>query len=201
MHGNPCAHRLQITWRAMEHDQNQPARAPRAHRRSGGDKTRRGRWLDRVLAASISRGCRAWALLLACRSSETAKPVWGYQDRQGEDIDCSGRTVRRYRRELEAAGLIETQRGEVIRHPDGRFSQQMTNRYCFVVPPRPTRRKPSSDRADTGDRLNPVSTRQLETFGTNLSKFVEDDPPPEAWSFNRGLIGAAKSQLRRSQPA
>ncbi|GAA5036884.1 hypothetical protein GCM10023258_39800 [Terrabacter aeriphilus] len=134
-------------------------------------------------------------MLLSRRSSATAKPVWGWQDKQGEEIGCSGRTVRRYRRELEVAGLIETQRGEVVRHYDGRFSQQMTNRYCFVVPPRPTRQKPTSHRADTGDRLNPVSTRQVETLGSDPSKLDEVEPPPRSWSFDRSLIGAARKAL------
>ena len=62
-------------------------------------------------------------MLLAKRSSATAKPVWGYQTGQAEAIGCSDRQVRRYRRELEQVGLIETCHGAVERHRDGRFSE------------------------------------------------------------------------------
>lgn len=169
--------------------------APRHYRRSGGDKARRARWLDSVATAPVSRGCRAWALCLAKRSSATAKPVWGYQTGQADEIGCSDRQVRRYRAELEAAGLIETQRGEVVRHSDGRFTQQMTNRYCFVVPSRQKREKPTSHRADTDDRLNHTLTGVIETYPTTNTKNKDEDPPPPAWSFDRCHIEAAKRQL------
>jgi hypothetical protein len=174
------------------------ARAPRAYRRSAGDKSRRARWLEDVATSSVSRGCRAWALTLSKRSSATAKPVWGYQTGQADEIGCSARQVRRYRSELERAGLVETERGEVIRYSDGRYSQQMTNRYRFVVPPRPKRQKPSSHRADTDDRLNPIPTGCIETYAPNLIPEADEGPPIESWAFDRSLIGAAKKQLRGS---
>ena len=102
---------------------------PRSHRRSAGDKTRRGRWLDALAVAPLSRGARAWALHLAHRSSVTAKPVWGYQVGQAQAIGCSDRQVRRYRKELEEAGLIETQRGRFERRPNGTIGRTFTNLY------------------------------------------------------------------------
>ena len=127
----------------------------------------------------------------------TAKPVWGYQTGQAEAIGCSARQVRRYRSELERAGLVETERGEVMRHSDGRYSQQMTNRYRFVVPPRPSQQKPKSHRADTDDRLNPIPTGWIETYGPNLISEDDNGPPVESWTFDRSLIGAARKELRR----
>ena len=129
----------------------------RSHRRSGGDKTRRGRWLDAVAEAPISRGARAWALALARRSSATAKPVWGYQTGQAKAIGCSDRQVRRYRAELEGCGLIETVRGEVERRSDGTVARAFTNLYRFVVAP--LKRKARSHRPDTDVRSNTSSER------------------------------------------
>ena len=178
----------------MGHQPAMGAKAPRSWRRSAGDKTRRARWFDAVDASEVSRGCRAWAMTLGRRSNATAKPVWGYQTGQAKSIRCNERTVRRYRAELERAGLIETQRGEVVRHPDGTFSQQMTNRYCFVVPPRP--QKSSSHRADTGDRLNPIPTGCIETFARDSVQVAKEGPPPPSWSFDRSHFEAARHVLR-----
>ncbi len=145
---------------------------PRSFRRAGGDKTRRGRWLDAVSAAPVSRGARAWALALANRSNATAKPVWGYQTGQAQAIGCSDRQVRRYRVELEKAGLIQTQRGEVERRHDGTIARTMTNLYRFVVAPLVRRKKPSSDRPDIHDRSNPSPKGEMKT----ITKWVICDP-------------------------
>ena len=137
---------------------------PRSHRRSAGDKTRRGRWLDALAVAPLSRGARAWALHLAHRSSVTAKPVWGYQIGQAQAIGCSDRQVRRYRKELEEAGLIETQRGRFERRPNGTIGRTFTNLYRFVVAPLVRRKKSSSDRPDTHGRSNPSPKGELITL-------------------------------------
>jgi len=164
---------------------------PRSYKRSTGDKTRRGRWLDAVSDAPLSRGAKAWAMLLAKRSSATAKPVWGYQTGQAEAIGCSDRQVRRYRRELEQVGLIETCHGAVERHRDGRFSRTMTNLYKFVVAPLARRRKSKSDAPDIHDRSNPLSKREIETLpDTRNQKIVliddgwsdSDFSPDEPWA-------------------
>src|SRR3954470_20879809 len=68
-------------------------------RRSHGDKTRRGRWLDEVHASGVSRGAVAWAVALSRHPNATAKPVYGLQTGQAAEIRCSDRQVRRYRRE------------------------------------------------------------------------------------------------------
>jgi hypothetical protein len=146
----------------------------RAYRRSGGDKTRRGRWLDAVAKAPISRGACAWALTLAQRSNATAKPVWGYQTGQAKAIGCSDRQVRRYRAELEQAGLIETVRGEVERRHDGTIARTMTNLYRFLVGPLVRRKKSSSHRPDIHDRSNPSLTGHRETFRDTKWMIVDD---------------------------
>jgi hypothetical protein len=172
------------------------ARAPRRYRRPAGDKTRRNRWLEAVSQSPVSRGCKAWAMLLAERSNAMAKPVWGRQTGQAVRISCCDRTVRRYRQELEGVGLVETQRGEVHRTRDGQFYHQETNRYVFVVPPRPTRKKSSSYRADAGVRLNPLSTRDIETLRTRAPEPVDDDPPPSPFGFDRSHFADARRRLR-----
>ncbi len=163
-------------------------------RRSAGDKTRRARWLDAVHMSGVSRGAVAWAVCLAQRSNATARPVWGYQVGQADEIDCSDRQVRRYRLELERAGLIETVRGAIERRPDGTVARTMTNLYRFVVGPLRRRHKPSSDRPDTHDRSNPSSSRRDKTFPRKvLPKIVliddgwsaDDFSPDDPWATAR----------------
>ncbi len=128
-------------------------RSNRIHRRGNGDKTRRARWLDAVVASGVSRGAVAWAALLAKRSNASGKPVYGRQTGQAEAIACSDRQVRRYRRELEAAGLIETMRYPFERREDGSIGRMFTNRYFLIVAP--LRRKSRSSRPDADVRENP----------------------------------------------
>lgn len=173
--------------------------SPRSYRRSNGDKTRRGRWLDAVHKSGVSRGAVAWAVALAQRSNATAKPVWGYQTGQADAIGCSDRQVRRYRVELEEAGLIDTQRGKVERRHDGTIARTMTNLYRFVVAPLVRARKASSDRPDTDDRSNPSLTGQIQTFAKkSVSKVVllgedwsaDDFSPDDPWVLSPATAGA-----------
>jgi len=142
------------------------AYVPDHNREMRRDRNRRRRWQSSVHQSKVSRGCRAWLMCLSERSSDTAKPVWGAQIKQGREIDCSDRQVRRYRNEAEHAKLIETRRSEPIRDHEGKFSRAMTNIYVFCVPPGSSnRRKSRSHRADTGVRLNHFLKEVCKTLG------------------------------------
>lgn len=159
-----------------------------SRRRSHGDNTKRARWLDAVHSSGVSRGAVAWAVALAHRSNAAAKPVWGYQTGQAKMIRCSDRQVRRYRQELEQAGLIETVRGEVERRSDGTFRRTMTNLYKFLVAPLARRKKPSSNRPDVSVRPNLGSK---DPYVTNhkiqiLDPFMDpnDFDPDDPWAIS-----------------
>lgn len=177
------------------------ATAPRSYRRAGGDKTRRNRWLEEVSeavrAGKADHGALAWAMRLAKRSNSTlSRFPFGRQTGQADEINRCDRQVRRYRRQLEDAGLIETFRGRVRRGKDGRFYRQETNRYCFVVPPRPKRQKTSSHRGDIDVPLNPLSTRDIETSTPVVTQVVDKDPPPVPFGFDRRHFDEARRRLR-----
>lgn len=194
----------------------------KTRRRYVGDRTRRGRWLDCVQKSGVSRGAVAWAVTLSQRSNAQAKPVWGYQTGQAAEIRCTDRTVRRYRVELEQAGLIETVRGKVERRPDGTFARTMTNLYKFIVEPLVRRKKSSSYRPDTDDRTNPFLTEHIQTlperrqFKTTTTDDQSAAPPPllaepnqtalastdaAPWCFSRRRFEDARSHLRKTEEA
>lgn len=161
------------------------------------DRNRRRRWQTKVHFSSVSRGCRAWLQCLAERSSDTAKPVWGNQVKQGKEIRCSARQVRRYRAEAEAAGLIETTRAEPERLPDGTFTRALTNIYRFCVPPaRSKQQKSRSHQADMSVLSNHQTTFDIETLRTTDIEIEPDDPikpfssrPPGGFKALKALIG------------
>jgi hypothetical protein len=96
---------------------------------------RRRRWLSRVSrAAQLTSGCRAWLLLLATRSDDLGKPVWGTQERMSAQLGLSARTVRRYVAEAEAAGFVKVTRSAPLRAPDGRFYRRASNVYWLTTP-------------------------------------------------------------------
>lgn len=96
----------------------------------------------------------AWAMVLAKRSDAQGKAVFGRQAGQAKAIGCSDRQVRRYRQELEDAGLIETRRAPFERRADGTIGRMFTNIYQLVVSV--MKRKPSSHRPDTHVRSTSI---------------------------------------------
>ena len=173
------------------------------------DRNRRRRWHTKCVQAMkdglISAGCMAWLALLGEQSSDTAKPVWGYQVNQAANIHRSERMVRHYRAEAERAGLIETHRGAVIRGHDGRFCREHTNKYVLIVPPAkrpPAQEKPSSDRAVMSSRLNQHSTsvdgtfrREYKHLGVDITQEPFERDPNFRQRFTEArsnLVGGAK---------
>jgi hypothetical protein len=99
---------------------------------------RRRRWLGKVARAThLTTGCRAWLLVLAGRSDDLGKPVWGTQERMGEHMGMSARTVRRYAAEAAAAGFVKVYRSTPQRGPDGRYYRRASNVYYLVMPATP----------------------------------------------------------------
>lgn len=102
---------------------------------SGRPWPRRRRWLRRVSQAThLTTGCRAWLLLLADRSDELGKPVWGRQTRMADQMGVSARTVRRYAVEAEAAGYLKVTRFRPLRDDQGRYYRRASNVYRLTTP-------------------------------------------------------------------
>lgn len=67
----------------------------RAQRRSAWPKRRQ--WLERIAKdRRLTSGAKAWLLLLASRSDDEGKPVWGGQEKTADQLGRCSRSVRRY---------------------------------------------------------------------------------------------------------
>ncbi len=82
----------------------------------------------------LTSGAKAWLLLLASRSDDAGKPVWGNQVKMGERIGRCDRSVRRYRAEAEALGYVVVYRSKPIRGPGGRWCRRKANSYYLRIP-------------------------------------------------------------------
>lgn len=117
-----------------------PASHPR--KREGG-RSRRGHWNRRRAWREALLGCllltataKVVADLLARRSDDDAKAVWGTQVHMAEELGLSERTVRRCLGELEALGFIRVERRPAWCGPGGRFIHRPCNTYVLTVPSR-----------------------------------------------------------------
>jgi hypothetical protein len=109
----------------------------RAQRRRAWPKRRP--WCDRVGAdRRLTTGAKDWLMLLARRSDDTGKPVWGNQEKMARELGRASRTVRRYRSEAEALGYVQTFRSKPERGRDGRWHRRKTNTYYLCLPSRET---------------------------------------------------------------
>jgi Helix-turn-helix domain len=139
---------------------------------------KRRQWLDRIAVdPRLTRGAKAQLMVLAARSDNAGKPVWGCQARLAADSDTSVRTVRRYTAEAEALGYLRVFRSRPQRGPDGRWCRRKSNSYYLSLPPAsgaleaPRRVKPAgrcvvashkrrSHLADSAGRSSPYGERQ-----------------------------------------
>ncbi len=109
----------------------------RAARRAAWPKRRQ--WLDRIAGENrLTTGAKAWLLLLAKRSDDNGKPVWGNQVKMALHIGRSDRSVRRYRHEAEELGYVAVYRSKPERGPSGRFCRRKANSYYLRVPAKGT---------------------------------------------------------------
>jgi hypothetical protein len=113
--------------------------APSANRAERRVWPKRRQWLDRITTdCRLTSGAKSWLLLLASRSDDAGKPVWGNQVRMGERIGRCERSVRRYRAEAETLGYVAVYRSKPQRGPSGRWSRRKANAYYLRIPPTST---------------------------------------------------------------
>jgi hypothetical protein len=105
-------------------------------------------WQDRVARDKrFTHGAKGFLGLIASRSDDTGKPVWGAQVRIGTDLGRSERSVRRYVSEAEQLGYLKVYRAKPERGPQGRWHRKKTNVYYLCLPkagddrPAPRRRQ------------------------------------------------------------
>jgi hypothetical protein len=183
-----------------------PASPPR--RREGG-RSRRGKWnrrrtwLDTVLrCALLTANAVRVATLLASRSDDDAKAVWGTQVHMGEELGLSERTIRRCLLELEQLALIRVERRPAWCGPGGRFVHRPCNTYVLTVPtgaslaaaeaPRRVvkagycRVKPSTLLPDSNDRSTPLAgcveppaLREAESSTPEIGQTAHELTPEE----------------------
>lgn len=109
----------------------------RAARRAAWPKRRQ--WLDRIAGENrLTTGAKAWLMLLAKRSDDAGKPVWGNQVKMALHIGRSDRSVRRYRAEAEDLGYVTVYRSKPERGPAGRWCRRKANSYYLRLPAKAT---------------------------------------------------------------
>jgi hypothetical protein len=180
-----------VTSRAPQSERPPPAPADgappnRAQRRAARPKRRQ--WLDRVAEDSrLTAGSKTWLLLLARRSDDAGKPVWGRQTRQAEDLGRGERSVRRYRAEAEELGYVKCYRAKPERDAHGRWCRRRTNTYYLCLPGRETaaqdapRRRQRAGYCVLKDNQRPSSGRHAvlpDSHGRSTPFGVRKPPPP-----------------------
>lgn len=145
----------------------------RAARRAAWPKRRQ--WLDRIAGENrLTTGAKAWLMLLAKRSDDGGKPVWGNQVKMALHIGRSDRSVRRYRAEAEDLGYVTVYRSKPERGPSGRWSRRKANSYYLRLPAKDT------DQLDAPRRRQRASycvVRSYETAGANSAPVRHDRRP------------------------
>ncbi len=111
-------------------------------------------------------------MLLAKRSDDNGKPVWG-------NIGRSDRSVRRYRAEAEDLGYVTVYRSKPERGPSGRWSRRKANSYYLRLPAQGTAqldalaagRGPATAWSDLTRPLRPARLR-FATIGGPLGRVL-----------------------------
>ncbi len=151
----------------------------------------------------VSAGCQRWlSFLVDMRSDSALSAVWGAQEGQADEVCRSTRTVRRYRKEAEEAGLIRTIRDTpkpmslYPLHPGGGVPARswingrgvrvgrLSNRYEFCFPNKVDARARLADHRLAGQRQRERwrrAARQRAFVAT-----LREEPP-------RPTIGAVRS--------
>lgn len=104
---------------------------------------KRRQWQDTAAHDSrLTAGAKSLAGLLASRSDDGGKPVWGSQLRLSEILGTSVRSVVRYVAELAHHGYVRVFGSLPFRGPDGRWCRRKSNVYYLTIPKRVTRQEP-----------------------------------------------------------
>jgi hypothetical protein len=107
----------------------------RRKHRGGSSWPKRRQWTDRIACDQrLTPGAKSWLLLVASRSDDAGKPVWGNQVRMAEQLGRCDRSVRRYLKEAQALGYVLVFRSKPERGTDGRFCRRKSNSYYLCVP-------------------------------------------------------------------
>lgn len=119
----------------------------RRTRRQGPTWPKRRQWLDRIACDTrLTAGAKSWLMLLAQRSDDAGKPVWGNQARMAGQLGRCERSVRRYLVEAAALGYLQVFRSKPLRGPDGRWCRRKANAYYLCLPRRETEGLPAPRR-------------------------------------------------------
>ena len=119
----------------------------RRTRRPGLTWPKRRQWLDRIACDTrLTAGAKSWLMLLAQRSDDAGKPVWGNQARMAGQLDRCERSVRRYLVEAATLGYLQVFRSKPLRGPDGRWCRRKANAYYLCLPRRATEALPAPRR-------------------------------------------------------
>lgn len=178
---------------------------------------KRRAWLNRIATdPNLTRGAKALLLLLASRSDDTGKPVWGCQAKLSAQADVSVRSVGRYVAEAEQLGYVAVYRARPQRGPDGRWCRRRSNSYYLRLPPlstpleAPRRVKPAGrcvvashkrrpHLPDTGGASSPygesqpASSRPEVAIPTAATRQEANDGPP--LRSGTALFDALRAQL------
>jgi hypothetical protein len=170
---------------------------------------RRRQWLHTLaLDRRLTAGAKAWLMLLASRSSDDGKPVWGLQTKQAQAIGRSDRSVRRYRDEAEHLGYVRCYRSNPERGPDGTYGRRKTNRYylCSPTPSQAPRARPRAsycvlkrrcDLPDSNGRWNPSEVSETPAH-LGRALFASQDVPQQ---MTDDALRATKDGLRAAREA
>jgi hypothetical protein len=178
---------------------------------------KRRKWLNRIASdPRLTTGAKSLLLLLASRSDDAGKPVWGCQTKLAAQTDTSLRSIGRYVAEAEALGYVTVYRSTPHRGLDGRYCRRRSNSYYLRFPPlaspleAPRRVKPAgrcvvashkrrSYLPDTGGRSTPYGERQPARSRPEMAISTVWSPPEAEEAMTSGsaatLFGALRAQL------
>ncbi len=172
----------------------------------------------------VSAGCQKWlGWMVDERSDSALSAVWGAQEGQADEIGRSTRSVRRYRMEAEAAGLIRTIRDTpkpmsfYPLHPGGGVPSRswttgrgvtvgrLSNRYEFCFPKKVDARARLADHRAACQRQRD-RWRQAARQRAFVAKLREEPPRPTIGAVRSdasspGRPGHHRSATSRAPPA
>jgi hypothetical protein len=182
---------------------------------------KRRQWADRIATDNrLTAGAKAWLALLARRSDDAGKPVWGNQERMGAQLGRCGRSVRRYRVEAEELGYVQVFRSKPLRGPDGRWHRRKSNAYYLCLPARHTAGKAAPRRKqrapycvvstarphrrhlpDSDDRSTPLRGASTAThppgeYEREAASQSQEPIPPE---IGRRFLAEMRASLRKAK--
>lgn len=139
--------------------------------------------------ARLTAGSKTLLNLLAARSDDAGKPVWGSQSRIAAILGVSVRSVVRYVAELASHGYVRVFGSLPSRSADGRWHRRKSNIYYLTVPTKESRseapwRRRRRERSTMPTDSAQSSTSRLEDSSvTSTPERVAQPSPPPAISL------------------